>query len=48
MCDYSLHTYPNRLAAMEKILSCTGSGLDRSGLASPADLIRGDLGEQDE
>ena len=39
MCDYSLHTYPNRLAADGENLVVHRFGAGSLGLASPADLI---------
>jgi hypothetical protein len=39
MCDYSLHTYPNRLAADGENLVIHRFGAGSLGLASPADLI---------
>jgi hypothetical protein len=38
MCDYSLHTYPNRLAADGENLVVHRFGAGSLGLASPADL----------
>ncbi|MBV9769683.1 MAG: hypothetical protein JOZ32_08945 [Bryobacterales bacterium] len=38
MCDYSLHTYPNRLAADGEDLIVHRFGAGSLGLASPADL----------
>src|SRR3984885_1377857 len=38
MCDYSLHTYPNRLAADGEDLVVHRFGAGSLGLASPADL----------
>jgi hypothetical protein len=38
MCDYSLHTYPNRLAADGEDLVIHRFGAGSLGLASPADL----------
>jgi hypothetical protein len=38
MCDYSLHTYPNRLATDGEILVVHRFGAGSLGLASPADL----------
>src|ERR1700734_850955 len=38
MCDYSLHTYPNRLAADGEGLVVHRFGAGSLGLASPADL----------
>ncbi len=38
MCDYSLHTYPNRLAAEGEDLVVHRFGAGSLGLASPADL----------
>jgi hypothetical protein len=38
MCDYSLHTYPNRLAADGESLVVHRFGAGSLGLASPADL----------
>lgn len=38
MCDYSLHTYPNRLAAEGENLVVHRFGAGSLGLASPADL----------
>jgi hypothetical protein len=38
MCDYSLHTYPNRLAADGEQLVVHRFGAGSLGLASPADL----------
>jgi hypothetical protein len=38
MCDYSLHTYPNRLAADGEELVVHRFGAGSLGLASPADL----------
>jgi len=40
MCDYSLHTYPNRLAADGENLVVHRFGAGSLGLASPADLAR--------
>jgi hypothetical protein len=39
MCDYSLHTYPNRLAADGEELVVHRFGAGSLGLASPADLV---------
>jgi hypothetical protein len=39
MCDYSLHTYPNRLAADGENLVVHRFGAGSLGLASPADLV---------
>jgi hypothetical protein len=39
MCDYSLHTYPNRLAADGEDLVVHRFGAGSFGLASPTDLI---------
>jgi hypothetical protein len=38
MCDYSLHTYPNRLASDGEALIVHRFGAGSLGLASPADL----------
>src|SRR5579872_6029010 len=38
MCDYSLHTYPNRLATDGENLVVHRFGAGSLGLASPADL----------
>jgi hypothetical protein len=38
MCDYSLHTYPNRLATDGEELVVHRFGAGSRGLASPADL----------
>jgi len=40
MCDYSLHTYPNRLATEGEDLVVHRFGAGSLGLASPADLNR--------
>lgn len=40
MCDYSLHTYPNRLATEGEELVVHRFGAGSLGLASPADLNR--------
>lgn len=40
MCDYSLHTYPNRLATEGEELVVHRFGAGSLGLASPADLHR--------
>lgn len=40
MCDYSLHTYPNRLATEGEELVVHRFGAGSLGLASPADLTR--------
>jgi len=40
MCDYSLHTYPNRLAADGEDLVVHRFGAGSLGLASPEDLAR--------
>lgn len=39
MCDYSLHTYPNRLASDGENLVVHRFGAGSLGLASPADLV---------
>ena len=39
MCDYSLHTYPNRLAIDGEDLVVHRFGAGSLGLASPADLV---------
>jgi hypothetical protein len=39
MCDYSLHTYPNRLATDGEDLVVHRFGAGSLGLASPADLV---------
>ena len=39
MCDYSLHTYPNRLASDGEELVVHRFGAGSLGLASPGDLV---------